>query len=86
MQRFLTALMQEVPQFPPHTFLYVNNAPAGRAFVQQALRAFYRNPSITWINDPNSYRRKPGENALLIDTLWQEDGTVRFAFYRFGGP
>lgn len=86
MERFLTALMKEVPQFPPHTFLYVNNAPAGRAFVQQALRAFYRNPSITWINDPNSYRRKPGESALLIDTLWQEVGSVRFAFYRFGSP
>jgi hypothetical protein len=82
-RRFLVAMKQAVTQFPPSTYILVNNAPTGRAYVQKSLRAFYRNTSITWIVDPNSFRPKPGDTSLLIDCHWMPDGNVTFDFYPF---
>ncbi len=81
MKVFLTEIRKSIPQFPPKSYLFVNNPPAGRAFVQQGLRAFYGNPDITWIVDPATFRPKPGDTALLIDCLWQQDGNVKLDFY-----
>ncbi len=71
-EKYLNALGKIVPAFPPDSFIYVNNRPTGRAFVQQAMRAYYRNPSITWIADPDKYQRKPGQQAYLINVFWGE--------------
>ena len=81
MRTFMTALRKEVPQFPPNTYLFVNNAPTGRAFMQQGLRGFYRNPAITWINDPNTFHPKPGDTALLINCIWRSERSVRLEFF-----
>lgn len=71
---FLHEMKRIVPQFPPSTHLFVLNAPTGRAYVQQALRAAYRNPDITWIVDPLSYHPQQGQKAFLVGCLWQEAG------------
>jgi hypothetical protein len=42
----------------------------GRAFVQAALRAWYHNPTITWITDPNSFVPKPGMPVFLLSCRW----------------
>jgi hypothetical protein len=76
MKRFLTSLKKQVPQFPPNTHVFVDKTPAGRAFVQQALRAFYNNQSITYIVDPAHFYPKPGETALLITCRLADDGEV----------
>lgn len=74
--RFLTAIKKAIPVFPPNSYIYVVNAPTGRAFVQQSLRAFYGNPGITWIVDPNNYIHKPGEHAFLVICNWRDNGDV----------
>ncbi len=70
---FLREMKIVIPQFPPHSYVAVLDAPTGRAYVQQSLRASYQNPDITWIVDPLKYHPKNGENAYLIRCLWRED-------------
>jgi hypothetical protein len=71
---YLEAIGKVMPAFPPNSFVYVEPPPTGRAFVQQSMRAYYRNPSITWITDPEHYRRQPGERAFLININWGPGG------------
>ncbi len=77
MKRFLTNIKKLAPQFAPNTKIFVINTPTGRAFIQQALRVFYNNPSITYIVDINNFRPKPEENAVLITCSLTPDGDVR---------
>jgi hypothetical protein len=67
---FLTAMKERVPQFPQDTWFFALNGPTGRAYMQQSLRAFYKNPTITWIVDPMKYVQQPGQTALLLDVHW----------------
>jgi hypothetical protein len=67
---FLVELKKKVSQFPPNTYFFALNGPTGRAYMQKSLRAFYNNPTITWIVDPTTYIQKPGQTALLIDVAW----------------
>jgi len=71
---YLSAIGSIMKTFPPNSFVYVENPPTGRAYVQQSMRVYYRNPSITWIVDPNQYRRKPTERAFLINVDWGMTG------------
>lgn len=75
---FLKALQQAIPSFPPNSHVHFIDAPMGRAFVQQALRAFYQNPSITWIVDPDQYVPSPDRTAFLIVCQWHDN---RVTFY-----
>lgn len=79
---FLKAVKGAIPEFPPNSYVFVENAPTGRAFVQQSLRAFYGNPGITWIVDPSTYSRKPDENAFFIKCNWGDEGRVDLEVYR----
>jgi hypothetical protein len=81
---YLAELGKIMPAFPPDSFVYVNNPPTGRAYVQQSMRAFYRNPAITWIKTPEKYRRKPGERAFLINIDW--DGPARINRIQISEP
>jgi hypothetical protein len=76
MKLFLIKIRKLVPQFPPNTRIFVINTPSGRAFIQQALRAFYRNQTITYIPDINNYQRGPGETGYLIRCHLEPDGDV----------
>jgi len=69
---FLAELSKLVQTFPPNSFIYVDNPPTGRATVQQAMRGFFRNPSITWIIDPYQYKPKAGQRAFIIVVYWQD--------------
>jgi hypothetical protein len=73
---FLRTIKKEIPSFPPNTYIYVVDAPTGRAYVQQSLRAFYGNLGITWIVDPNSYKLKKGETAYVVVCSWKDNGTL----------
>jgi hypothetical protein len=75
--------LQQIYVFPQHSYVFVANAPAGRAFVQQALRAFYRNPTITWITDPQSFRPPTGEKSYIIECAWLGSEKVRIVIYDF---
>lgn len=79
---FLAEIRKVVPQFPPNTFVYVNNPPTGRAYVQQSMRAFYQTSGITWIVDPSKFLPKPGQNAFFIDCFWFPGGRVEFNIQR----
>ena len=81
MKRFLITIKKTVPQFPPNTHVYVVNTPAGRAFIENSLRAFYKNDSITYIVNPQNYHPKPGETAVLItcNLTMQGDVTVQLS-------
>jgi hypothetical protein len=68
---FLTAMLRVTSYLPPKTYVYATDPPTGRAYVQQALRAFYRNPDITWIADPYKFVPPPGGRALLLVCEWQ---------------
>jgi hypothetical protein len=81
---YLAELGKIMPAFPPDSFVYVNNPPTGRAYIQQSMRAFYRNPAITWIKTPEKYRRKPGERAFLINIDW--DGPARINRMQISEP
>lgn len=76
MRRFLTNIKKLVPQFPPNTHIFVINTPTGRAFIEQSLRAFYHNQSITYIVHPESFHPKPGETAILVICSLDPDGDV----------
>ncbi|MBT0662938.1 hypothetical protein KI809_01390 [Geobacter pelophilus] len=67
---FLTAIKQKIPQFPQNTWFFAVNGPTGRAYMQQSLRAFYGNPTITWIVDPLKYVQQPGQTAIILDVVW----------------
>jgi hypothetical protein len=71
---FFAELDKQMSSFPPNSFVYVDNAPTGRAYVQQAMRVYYRNPAITWIVDPERYERKAGERAFMINITWVPTG------------
>lgn len=73
---FLGELKKHIPVFPPNSHVYVTDPPTGRAYVQQALRAFYMNPSITWIVDPTSFIQQPGMSAYLIRCQWFSPSAV----------
>jgi len=66
MERFLINVKKIHPQLPANTYVFVVNTPTGRAFIQQALRVFYNNETITYIVDPKNFHPKPGETALLF--------------------
>ena len=67
---FLQAMKFNFPYIPPNTYIFVIDPPTGRAYVQQALRAFYKNPSITWIADPQNFSPPSGSLALLFVCNW----------------
>lgn len=73
---FLPRMKQVMPTFPPNSYIYVENAPTGRAYVQQSMRAYYQNPSITWIGDPTTFVKKPGDSAFLILVEWGHNGVA----------
>lgn len=81
---FLTVIQQKISYFPPNSHVFVIDPPAGRAYVQQSLRAFYRNPSITWIKDPLTFTPPAGSLALLLICNWQDGANdLRIDIIRF---
>jgi hypothetical protein len=71
--RFLKAMKATIPSFPRNADVFVVDAPTGRAYVQQSLRAFYGNPEITWIVDPRTYVPRPGATPYFIVCHWRSD-------------
>jgi len=70
-RKFLKVMQQKISYFPPNSYVFAIDPPTGRAYVQQSLRAFYRNPTITWITDPLTFTAPPGSLALLLICNWQ---------------
>lgn len=73
---FLSEVKRRIPYFPKNSYVYIIDPPAGRAFVQAALRAFYMNPSITWIVDPNTFAPRHGMSVYLIACQWNSPLSV----------
>ncbi len=73
---FLKAMKGAIPRFPPNSHVAVVNGPIGRAYTEQALRASYGNPDITWIIDA-AYRPKQGEHAYFVSCNWWQDNSIR---------
>lgn len=67
---FLKAMQNLATDFPRNSYVYVIDPPTGRAYVQQSLRAFYKNPTITWITDPQNFTLPPGSPAFIIICDW----------------
>jgi hypothetical protein len=77
MQRFLAKMKKVQPQLPPRAQVFVVNTPTGRAFIQQGLRVFYQNPTITYILNPQNFLPDPGKPAFLITCHALADGDMR---------
>jgi len=75
---FLKALQRDISGFPPNSLVHFFDAPMGRAFVQQALRAFYQDPTIVWMVDPDKYVPTPGRSAFIIVCQWHSADKVTF--------
>ena len=57
--------------------MFVVNAPSGRALIQQALRVFYRNPSIGSILNPGNFLPESGKPAILVTCNLLPDGDLQ---------
>ena len=73
---YLAAIGKVMKTFPDNSHIYVDNAPTGRAYVQLAMRAYYRNPTLWWIAEPDRYVIKPNEPAFLIRCFWDMQENV----------
>ena len=82
-KNFIAAMKGTVSQFPPKSYIFVNDPSTGRAYVQQSLRAFYGNPDITWIVDPLKYHPGNGEQAFFFNCLWEGNNRVRISVLDF---
>lgn len=67
MRGFLYSLKEVLPTIPENSYVHVKgDVGAGRAYIQQSLRAFYRNSKIYWTNDPHTVKLKNGEQIIII--------------------
>ncbi len=79
---FLAQIGKILPAFPDNSRFYVENSPTGRAYMQLAMRAYYENPTLWWIVNPDKYVIKPGEPVFLIDCNWYTQDDVRLVVQR----
>lgn len=70
MKRFLYSLKKVQPAFPQNSYVHVVDGPVGRAYIQQSLRAFYKNPKIYWVNNPQEVKLKEGDSFFIIFYNW----------------
>ncbi|KAF0219259.1 MAG: hypothetical protein FD174_2345 [Geobacteraceae bacterium] len=63
---FIYSLKGVMPAFPDRAHVHVVNSPTGRAFIQQAMRAFYGTPDILWVDDPRTVSLKAGDSLFVI--------------------
>lgn len=77
MKSFLAEMGRVMPQLPDNSLFYVEDAPSGRAYVQLAMRAYYRNATISWIVDPERIAYKPNQPVFIISCLWNSPEHVR---------
>ena len=63
---FIAETKRVMPAFPAPSFVHVVNRPTGRAFMQQALRAFYGNPLIEHVDDPVTAKNQDKKPLYVI--------------------
>lgn len=73
---YLGQIGKVVPAFPDNSHFIVEDPPTGRAYVQLAMRAYYRNATLWWIAEPDKYVFKPNEPVFLIKCLWRSEDDV----------
>lgn len=69
MKNFLSGVQSQINTFEgTSAYVHAMGAPEGRAYVQRALRAFYKNENIVWVDDPRSKvsQLKEGEHLYVI--------------------
>lgn len=77
MKRFLYSLKKVQPAFPLNSYVHVVDGPVGRAYIQQSLRAFYKNPKIYWVNNPQEVKLKEGDSFFIIFYNWGPGDPVK---------
>lgn len=77
MKRFLYSLKKVQPTFPQNSYVHVVDGPVGRAYIQQSLRAFYKNPKIYWVNNPQEVELKEGDSFFIIFHNWGPGEAVK---------
>lgn len=77
MKRFLYSLKKVQPAFPQNSHVHVVDGPVGRAYIQQSLRAFYKNPKIYWVNNPQEVKLKEGDSFFIIFYNWGPGDPVK---------
>lgn len=81
-KRFISALKDVMPTMEDKTYFFVFDRPAGRAFIQSALRAFYKNPEIYWVDDPNKKIDELKEGDQLYVIHYNRDKKPPVEIYR----
>jgi len=79
---YLAAIGTVMKSFPDNSHFYVEDAPTGRAYMQLAMRAFYQNPTLFWIANPDRYMITPNEPAYLIRCFWDVQDNVQVTVHR----
>lgn len=66
---FMAAVTAILPPLPSPAYVHVVNRPTGRAFMQQALRAFYGNPDIHYVDDVVAAKNEDKKPLFVIRYL-----------------
>jgi hypothetical protein len=71
-----------MPTMEGKTYFFVFDKPAGRAFIQSALRAFYKNREIYWVDDPDKKIDELKETEKLYIIYYNRDKKPPVEIYR----
>lgn len=77
LKTYLEELGRTVPRMPPNTHFFVESPPTGRAYMQLSMRAFYRDPTLEWIVNPETYRFVPNVPVYFIQCFWLSPENVK---------
>lgn len=61
MSNFLFDMKRSLPTLPEKLYFTVTRPPEGRAFMQAAVRTFYKNPNIFWKDSIDQLKALPGD-------------------------
>lgn len=76
MERFLYSLKDVQPTFPENSYVHVVNKPTKQAFIQQSLRAFYKNSKIYWTDNLDGSNLKKNDSLFVIFHNWTSERAV----------
>lgn len=69
-ENLIYTIKKNTPDFPQGAKFHIMNAPVGRAFAQQAFRVYFRNPTITWTDNPYEELHTGSGPVYLIEAYW----------------
>jgi hypothetical protein len=76
MRALLSEIQVHVPSFERGAAIIIDNRPTGRAYMQRALRVFYPNDDVTYVDDPSELDMSKVTSLYKIEYDWQNEHVV----------